>query len=46
MKQEILRNHKSKLYFAKLPNALIEKLHKWYKMDFEMFNYDHKDFLS
>ena len=36
----------AKVYFAKLPSALIEKLHQWYKIDFEMFNYDHKDFLS
>ena len=36
----------AKVYFAKLPNKLIEKLHKWYKIDFEMFNYDHKYFLS
>ena len=37
---------KAKVYFAKLPNTLIEKLHQWYKIDFEMFNYEHKDFLS
>ena len=36
----------AKVYFAKLPNKLIEKLHQLYKIDFEMFNYDHKDFLS
>ena len=36
----------TKVYFAKLPIELIEKLYKWYKIDFEMFNYDHKDFLS
>ena len=36
----------AKVYFAELPNTLIEKLHQWYKIDFEMFNYDHKDFLS
>ena len=36
----------AKVYFAKLPSALIEKLHQWYKIDIEMFNNDHKDFLS
>ena len=32
--------------FAKLPNHLIEKLYDLYKLDFEMFDYEYKQYLS
>ena len=31
--------------FSKLPTDLIEQLYELYKLDFEMFNYEYKDFI-
>ena len=36
----------TKILFTKLPNELIEKLYDLYKLDFQMFNYEYKQYLS
>ena len=36
----------AKNLFARLPNDLIEKLYDLYKLDFEMFDYEYKQYLS
>ena len=36
----------TKKMFAKISNELIEKLFELYKFDFEMFDYEYRDFLS
>ena len=36
----------TKILFTKLPNELIEKLYDLYKLDFQMFDYEYKQYLS